>query len=78
MRKIAVIGAGKIGSTIASLLAGSGDYEVLVIDRSAERPGRLDARRVRAPPPWPSTTPARPGRRARAAASPWSTPRPIT
>ncbi|HEY2356678.1 MAG TPA: saccharopine dehydrogenase C-terminal domain-containing protein [Phenylobacterium sp.] len=36
MRKAAVVGAGKIGSTVASLLAGSGDYEVLVIDQSAE------------------------------------------
>src|SRR5512143_1335748 len=36
MRKVAVIGAGKIGSTIASLLAGSGDYDVLVIDQSAQ------------------------------------------
>ncbi|THD71124.1 saccharopine dehydrogenase family protein [Phenylobacterium sp.] len=34
MRKIAVVGAGKIGSTIASLLVGSGDYEVLLIDQS--------------------------------------------
>jgi saccharopine dehydrogenase-like NADP-dependent oxidoreductase len=36
MRKAAVIGAGKIGSTIASLLAGCGDYEVLVLDRDAQ------------------------------------------
>jgi len=36
MRKAAVVGAGKIGSTVASLLAGSGDYEVLVVDQSAE------------------------------------------
>jgi saccharopine dehydrogenase-like NADP-dependent oxidoreductase len=35
MRKVAVVGAGKIGSTIASLLSGSGDYGVLVIDQSA-------------------------------------------
>jgi saccharopine dehydrogenase-like NADP-dependent oxidoreductase len=33
-RKVAVVGAGKIGSTIAALLAPA--YEVLVIDRSAE------------------------------------------
>src|SRR5579859_227155 len=32
MRQIAVIGAGKIGSTIAALLAGCGDYDVLLID----------------------------------------------
>ncbi len=34
MRKIAVVGAGKIGSTVVDLLLGSGDYEALVIDRS--------------------------------------------
>ncbi|MFI4966590.1 MAG: saccharopine dehydrogenase C-terminal domain-containing protein [Caulobacterales bacterium] len=44
MRKVAVVGAGKIGSTIASLLAGSGDYEVLVLDRSDEALTGLDAR----------------------------------
>ena len=44
MRKAAVIGAGKIGSTIASLLAGSGDYDVLVIDRSAEALAEIDSR----------------------------------
>jgi saccharopine dehydrogenase-like NADP-dependent oxidoreductase len=36
MRKVAIIGAGKIGSTVAGLLAGCGDYGVLVVDRSAE------------------------------------------
>lgn len=36
MRKVAVIGAGKIGSTVVDLLTGSGAYEVLVIDQSAE------------------------------------------
>jgi saccharopine dehydrogenase-like NADP-dependent oxidoreductase len=36
MRKAAVVGAGKIGSTIAGLLGASGDYEVLVIDQSAQ------------------------------------------
>jgi saccharopine dehydrogenase-like NADP-dependent oxidoreductase len=44
MRKIAVIGAGKIGSTAASLLVACGDYEVLVIDRSAEALAGLDGR----------------------------------
>jgi saccharopine dehydrogenase-like NADP-dependent oxidoreductase len=34
MRKVAVVGAGKIGSTIASLLSGSGGYDVLLIDQS--------------------------------------------
>jgi saccharopine dehydrogenase-like NADP-dependent oxidoreductase len=44
MRKAAVVGAGKIGSTIASLLAGCGDYEVLVVDQSTEALAGLDAR----------------------------------
>ena len=35
MRKVAVIGAGKIGSTVVDLLVGSGSYEVLVLDQSA-------------------------------------------
>ncbi len=51
--RIALLGAGHIGQTIARLLATSGDYEVSVIDRSAEalaalgplpvRPRRLDS-----------------------------------
>ena len=36
MRKIAVVGAGKIGSTVVDLLLGSGDYQALVIDLSAD------------------------------------------
>lgn len=36
MRKVAIVGAGKIGSTVVDLLVGSGDYEALVIDQSAE------------------------------------------
>ncbi|HUZ64995.1 MAG TPA: saccharopine dehydrogenase family protein [Acetobacteraceae bacterium] len=34
MKKIVVIGAGKIGTTIADLLATTGDYQVTVADRS--------------------------------------------
>jgi saccharopine dehydrogenase-like NADP-dependent oxidoreductase len=34
MNKVMVVGAGKIGSTIAAMLGGSGDYEVLVVDKS--------------------------------------------
>jgi saccharopine dehydrogenase-like NADP-dependent oxidoreductase len=34
MRDVAVVGAGKIGATIADLLGGSGDYRVVVADRS--------------------------------------------
>lgn len=36
MRKVAVIGAGKIGSTVVDLLTAFGSYEVLVIDGSAD------------------------------------------
>ena len=42
MRKAAVIGAGKIGSTIVDLLAGA--YEVTVIDQSADRLAELNPR----------------------------------
>lgn len=38
--QVAVIGAGKIGGMIASLLQGSGDYQVCVLDQSA---GALEA-----------------------------------
>jgi saccharopine dehydrogenase-like NADP-dependent oxidoreductase len=43
MKKIAVIGAGKIGSTIAELLAGCGDYRVTIADRDAARLTGLSA-----------------------------------
>jgi saccharopine dehydrogenase-like NADP-dependent oxidoreductase len=42
MKDVIVIGAGKIGSTIASLLASTGDYQITLADRSAEILGRLD------------------------------------
>lgn len=42
MKEIVVIGAGKIGSTIAGMLAGTGDYRVTIVDRSAEQLARLD------------------------------------
>ena len=35
MKNVVIIGAGKIGSTIARLLSHSGDYQVVVADRSA-------------------------------------------
>ncbi|TIO05538.1 saccharopine dehydrogenase family protein [Mesorhizobium sp.] len=35
MKKIIVVGAGKIGSTIAEMLASTGDYHVTLVDRSA-------------------------------------------
>lgn len=37
MRKIVVAGSGKIGATIADILAVSGDYQVTIVDRSAEQ-----------------------------------------
>ncbi|MFC0246227.1 saccharopine dehydrogenase C-terminal domain-containing protein [Falsochrobactrum ovis] len=40
MKEIVVVGAGKIGATIADLLAGTGDYVVTVVDRAQEQ---LDA-----------------------------------
>jgi saccharopine dehydrogenase-like NADP-dependent oxidoreductase len=48
MKDIVVVGAGKIGSTIARLLSGTGDYRVLVVDRSADQLGLIQtSRRVR-------------------------------
>lgn len=43
MEDVVVIGAGKVGSMIADLLARSGDYRVTVADRSAEALQRLEA-----------------------------------
>jgi saccharopine dehydrogenase-like NADP-dependent oxidoreductase len=37
MKDVIVIGAGKIGSTIARLLAGSGDYQIILADRQQEQ-----------------------------------------
>ncbi|MBS0384990.1 MAG: saccharopine dehydrogenase family protein [Proteobacteria bacterium] len=42
MKKIAVVGAGHIGSTIAALLSGAGDYEILVIDRDQAALARIE------------------------------------
>ncbi len=48
MKDIVVVGAGKIGSTIARLLSGTGDYRVLVVDRSQEQLGLIEtSKRVR-------------------------------
>ena len=41
MKQVVVIGAGKIGSVIADLLARSGDYAVTVADRSGDQLERL-------------------------------------
>ena len=42
MKNIVVIGAGKIGSTIARLLAHSGDYQVTLADRSGEQLAQIE------------------------------------
>jgi saccharopine dehydrogenase-like NADP-dependent oxidoreductase len=42
MQSVVVIGAGKIGSMIAELLAGCGDYVVTVVDRSQQQLDRLE------------------------------------
>jgi saccharopine dehydrogenase-like NADP-dependent oxidoreductase len=42
MKDVVVIGAGKIGATVAGLLAATGDYQVTLADRSSEVLGRLD------------------------------------
>jgi saccharopine dehydrogenase-like NADP-dependent oxidoreductase len=43
MKQVMVVGAGKIGSTVAAMLAGSGDYEVTVADRSEAHLAALPA-----------------------------------
>ena len=43
MYPILVVGAGKIGASIAKLLAHSGDYDVLVADRDEAVLARLAA-----------------------------------
>jgi saccharopine dehydrogenase-like NADP-dependent oxidoreductase len=42
MKEIVVVGAGKIGSTIADMLASTGDYHVTVADKSADQLQRLE------------------------------------
>jgi saccharopine dehydrogenase-like NADP-dependent oxidoreductase len=42
MKEIVIVGAGKIGSMIAELLGGSGDYSVTVVDRSQQQLDRLE------------------------------------
>jgi saccharopine dehydrogenase-like NADP-dependent oxidoreductase len=42
MKDIVIVGAGKIGSMIAELLVGSGDYAVTVVDRSQRQLDRLE------------------------------------
>jgi saccharopine dehydrogenase-like NADP-dependent oxidoreductase len=42
MKDIVVVGAGKIGSTIARLLSDTGNYRVLVLDRSTDQLGLIE------------------------------------
>jgi saccharopine dehydrogenase-like NADP-dependent oxidoreductase len=42
MKDVVVIGAGKIGATVAGLLVSTGDYQVTLADRSPEVLGILD------------------------------------
>ena len=42
MKEIVVVGAGKIGSTIAGMLAETGDYRVTIVDRSAAQLAALE------------------------------------
>jgi saccharopine dehydrogenase-like NADP-dependent oxidoreductase len=42
MKQIVIVGAGKIGSMIAELLGGCGDYSVTVVDRSQQQLDRLE------------------------------------
>jgi saccharopine dehydrogenase-like NADP-dependent oxidoreductase len=42
MKDVVVIGAGKIGATVAGLLAATGDYQVTLADRSTDMLGRLE------------------------------------
>ena len=42
MKDVVVIGAGKIGATVAGLLVSTGDYQVTLADRSPEVLGHLD------------------------------------
>ena len=46
MKDVVVIGAGKIGATVAGLLASTGDYQVTLADRSPEVLGNLDRHQV--------------------------------
>src|SRR4051812_7178766 len=46
MKQVVVVGAGKIGSTIARLLSHSGDYQVTVADRSAAQLAEVEAHKA--------------------------------
>ena len=42
MKNIIIVGAGKIGSTIAEMLASTGDYHITLVDRSAAQLGAAE------------------------------------
>ena len=44
--RVALLGAGHIGQTIARLLGDSGDYQVTVVDKSASPLAKLDGLKV--------------------------------
>ncbi len=52
MPKVALIGAGKIGTAIADMLSGTGDYAITLLDRARlrARTGRLATSMVSHPP----------------------------
>jgi saccharopine dehydrogenase-like NADP-dependent oxidoreductase len=41
-KDIVIIGAGKIGATVAGLLASTNDYQITLVDRSPDVLGRID------------------------------------
>jgi saccharopine dehydrogenase-like NADP-dependent oxidoreductase len=56
MKDVVVIGTGKIGATVAGLLATTEDYQVTLADRSADVLDRLDANNAYALLSWMSRT----------------------
>ena len=47
MKKLILLGGGKIGTAITALLSATGDYQVTVADRDAESLARLPEKNVR-------------------------------
>ena len=47
MTKLILLGGGKIGSAIAAMLGGTGDYQLTVVDRDAESLKRIPEKNVR-------------------------------
>lgn len=46
MKKVILVGGGKIGIAIAELLGGTGDYKLTVVDRDAQSLSRMSAKNV--------------------------------